>query len=126
MKKFEFVFKILNILKDTLYVGAMDRLIRVGSATNLTLADCERDSIYMEATNVANCVSKGKSRDYDCRNHIRVIQPIGDGSRLYVCGTNAHSPKDQVIYANLTKLARHEFYPGEHYLPIFTSFVEKQ
>ena len=39
----------------------------------------------------------GKSRDFDCRNHIRVIQPIGeDGDKLYVCGTNAHSPKDQV------------------------------
>lgn len=34
---------------------------------------------------------------YDCRNHVRVIQPMGDGSRLYVCGTNAHNPKDWVI-----------------------------
>lgn len=28
---------------------------------------------------------------------MRVIQPMGDGSRLYVCGTNAHNPKDWVI-----------------------------
>lgn len=34
---------------------------------------------------------------FDCRNHIRVIQSMGDGSRLYVCGTNAHNPKDWVI-----------------------------
>ena len=37
------------------------------------------------------------SQFYDCRNHVRVIQPMGDGSRLYVCGTNAHNPKDWVI-----------------------------
>ena len=96
---------------DILYVGGMDRLMRI-DAKNVSNADCERDTMHLEANNVANCVSKGKSRDYDCRNHIRVIQPIGDGDRIYVCGTNGHSPKDQVIYSNLTKLARHEFYPG--------------
>nr|CAD7442261.1 unnamed protein product [Timema bartmani] len=49
---------------------------------------------------------------FDCRNHIRVIQPMGDGTRLYLCGTNAHSPKDWVIYSNLTHLPRHEFVAG--------------
>ena len=38
---------------------------------------------------------------YDCRNHVRVIQPMGDGSRLYVCGTNAHNPKDWVINVSI-------------------------
>jgi hypothetical protein len=38
---------------------------------------------------------------FDCRNHIRVIQPMGDGGRLYMCGTNAHSPKDWVIYVSI-------------------------
>lgn len=37
---------------------------------------------------------------------------MGDGSRLYVCGTNAHSPKDWVLYSNLTHLPRHEYVPG--------------
>lgn len=37
---------------------------------------------------------------YDCRNHVRVIQPIGDGTQLYICGTNAHNPKDWVIYVS--------------------------
>ncbi|KAG8177389.1 hypothetical protein JTE90_015943 [Oedothorax gibbosus] len=62
--------------------------------------------------NVANCVSKGKSERYDCRNHIRVIQPIGDGSKLYLCGTNAHNPRDLVIYGNLSHLAPGEKFPG--------------
>ncbi|KAI5696128.1 hypothetical protein M8J75_008563 [Diaphorina citri] len=66
----------------------------------------------LEPSNVLNCVSKGKSDHFDCRNHIRVIQPIGDGSRLYVCGTSAHNPKDWVIYNNLTHLGRHEHVPG--------------
>ena len=26
---------------------------------------------------------------------------MGDGSRLYMCGTNAHSPKDWVIYVSI-------------------------
>ena len=54
---------------------------------------------------------RGKSESYDCRNHLRVIQKI-DKDRLYICGTNAHSPKDMVIYSNLTHLARHEFFAG--------------
>ncbi|KAI8432264.1 hypothetical protein MSG28_004702 [Choristoneura fumiferana] len=72
----------------------------------------DRDSINLEPSNVAQCVSKGKSEHFDCRNHVRVIQPMGDGSRLYVCGTNAHSPKDWVLYSNLTHLPRREYVPG--------------
>lgn len=37
---------------------------------------------------------------FDCRNHVRVIQPMENGKRLYVCGTNAHNPKDYVIYVS--------------------------
>ncbi|CAG9764633.1 unnamed protein product [Ceutorhynchus assimilis] len=49
---------------------------------------------------------------FDCRNHIRVIQSMGNGDRLYVCGTNAHNPKDWVINANLTHLSRNIFVHG--------------
>lgn len=41
---------------------------------------------------------------FDCRNHIRVIQPMGDGNRLYMCGTNAHNPKDWVIYVSTSSI----------------------
>ncbi|GIY92151.1 hypothetical protein CEXT_675802 [Caerostris extrusa] len=88
------------------------------------------DALFLDPQNVANCVSKGKSERYDCRNHIRVIQPIGDGSKLYLCGTNAHNPRDLVIYdvtslifdnyifllfntsGNLSYLAPNEHFPG--------------
>lgn len=101
----------LDESRNSLYVGAMDRLVRV-HLSNISLTECARDSLLLEPSNAANCVSKGKSENYDCRNHIRVIQPIGDGDRLYVCGTNAHNPRDQVVYANLTSLGRHEYVPG--------------
>ncbi|XP_056647935.1 semaphorin-2A isoform X1 [Diorhabda sublineata] len=96
---------------ETLYVGAMDRVYRL-NLSNINQSSCERDALNLEPTNVASCVSKGKSEHFDCRNHIRVIQSMGDGSRLYVCGTNAHNPKDWVINANLTHLPRNTFVPG--------------
>merc|ERR1712110_943527 len=89
----------------------MDRLVKIENLQNISETDCS-SSMILKANSVPNCISRGKSMEYDCRNHIRVIAPIGDGSRLYICGTNAHSPKDEVIYANLTHLARNEFYPG--------------
>ncbi|TRY62769.1 hypothetical protein TCAL_00852 [Tigriopus californicus] len=96
---------------DALFVGGMDRVYKLNAA-NITHSDCDKDMVYIPSSSTVNCISKGKSADFDCKNHIRVIQPIADGSRLYVCGTNAHQPKDHVLYANLTHLARHEFYPG--------------
>ncbi|XP_054160696.1 semaphorin-2A-like isoform X2 [Oppia nitens] len=102
----------LNINRDTLYVGAMDRIYRL-NLNNINKTRCESDSLSLEPNNVASCVSKGKSELYDCRNHIRVIQPIGsDSNNLYICGTNAHNPKDWVINANLTLLSSHESFPG--------------
>ncbi|XP_077297385.1 semaphorin-2A-like [Arctopsyche grandis] len=101
----------VDVERDTLYLGAMDRIYKL-NLTDVRQSHCERDSLPLEPSNVAQCVSKGKSEHFDCRNHIRVIQPIGDGQRLYVCGTNAHSPKDWVLYLNLTHLPRHEYIPG--------------
>ncbi len=96
--------------EETLYAGAMDALFRLDPA-NVSSADCVADTLSLPASNAASCVSRGKDEDYDCRNHIRVVQTVA-GGRLYVCGTNAHSPRDLVVHANLTRLARHEFYPG--------------
>ncbi|KAL1385393.1 hypothetical protein pipiens_012915, partial [Culex pipiens pipiens] len=64
------------------------------------MTSCERDAIVLDPTSsdIRNCVSKGKSEMFDCKNHIRVIQPMDNGNRLYICGTNAHNPKDVVIY----------------------------
>ncbi|XP_030758348.1 semaphorin-2A isoform X2 [Sitophilus oryzae] len=101
----------LDTKRDALYVGAMDRLYRL-NLSNINQSSCERDALNLEPGNVASCVSKGKTEHFDCRNHIRVIQSMGNGDRLYVCGTNAHNPKDWVINANLTHLSRNTFVPG--------------
>ncbi|XP_048526346.1 semaphorin-2A isoform X1 [Dendroctonus ponderosae] len=101
----------MDVKRDALYVGAMDRIYRL-NLSNINQSSCERDALNLEPSNVANCVSKGKTEHFDCRNHIRVIQSMGNGDRLYVCGTNAHNPKDWVINANLTHLSRNIFVHG--------------
>ncbi|EEB16176.1 conserved hypothetical protein [Pediculus humanus corporis] len=93
----------LDEKRNSLYVGAMDKLFKL-KLNSISHSSCERDSLSLEPSDVGNCVSKGKSEYFDCRNHVRVIQAIGDGSRFYVCGTNAHNPKDWVIYVSLNYL----------------------
>ena len=81
----------LDETRDILYVGGMDRLVKIENLQNISETDCSRNSMILKANSIPNCISRGKSIEYDCRNHIRVIAPIGDdGSRLYICGTNAH------------------------------------
>ena len=67
----------LDEAAQALYIGGMDRLIKVTHLNNISLTNCEADSMRLEADNVANCVSRGKSEEFDCKNHIRVIQAIG-------------------------------------------------
>ena len=49
----------LDERNDALYVGGMDRVIKV-DARNVSRTDCERDTMHMEATAVAECVGKGR------------------------------------------------------------------
>ncbi|KAL7050696.1 hypothetical protein ACKWTF_004184 [Chironomus riparius] len=97
---------------EALYVGAMDRILKL-HLDDISRTSCERDHILLEPTSsdVRNCISKGKSQHFDCRNHIRVLQPM-EGNRLYICGTYAHNPKDYIIFTNLTHLPRSELLPG--------------
>ncbi|XP_055308240.1 semaphorin-2A-like [Sitodiplosis mosellana] len=86
--------------RDALYVGAMNRVYRL-NLKNISLSGCEKNHLLLEPTesDVRDCISKGKTQRFECRNHIRVIQSMENGNRLYICGTNAHSPKDYVIYS---------------------------
>ena len=99
----------LHSKTDTLYVGAMDKIFRL-NLTNIRQANCDRDSLTISADS-SNGI-KCRSEEFDCRNHIKVIQPVGDGNRLYICGTNAYSPKDWMIYTNLTHVSLNEYVPG--------------
>lgn len=57
---------------------------------------------------------------FECRNHIRVIQSMENGNRLYICGTNAHNPKDYVIYVSLKGRDKYFSSPSELFLVIFS------
>lgn len=78
----------------------MDKVFKI-PMVNINRTRCDLDSIELSPDHINHCVSKGKSLDYDCRNHIRVVQVIESSNinsyKLYVCGTNAHSPKDYII-----------------------------
>ncbi|XP_076322862.1 semaphorin-2A-like isoform X2 [Tachypleus tridentatus] len=100
----------LDPRKDVMYVGAMDKVFRM-NLKNINRTHCKEDALTLEPSNVASCVSKGKSEYYDCRNHVRVIQPV-EGGKLYICGTNAHNPMDWVVHTNLTHLWNHQVFPG--------------
>uniref|UniRef100_A0A8D8XHJ2 Semaphorin-2A n=2 Tax=Cacopsylla melanoneura TaxID=428564 RepID=A0A8D8XHJ2_9HEMI len=99
--------------RDALYVGAMDKVFKL-NLSNISQTKCESDQLTFDSdkNSVDACVSRGKSEHFECKNHIRIIQPIGDGSRLFVCGTGAHAPKTHVINNDLTHLDRGVHMPG--------------
>uniref|UniRef100_A0A8C5XB13 Semaphorin 4D n=2 Tax=Microcebus murinus TaxID=30608 RepID=A0A8C5XB13_MICMU len=74
---------------DTLYVGAREAVFAV-SALNVSEKQHE---VYWKVSEdkKAKCAEKGKSKQTECLNYIRVLQPLGSEA-LYVCGTNAFQP----------------------------------
>lgn len=85
--------------REVLFVGGMDKVFRL-NLVNINRTKCNDRTLTSNPNVVVSCVYKGKREDYECRNHIKVIQPIGDGSKLYICGTNAQNPRDLEIYSN--------------------------
>nr|XP_042134417.1 semaphorin-4D isoform X4 [Peromyscus maniculatus bairdii] len=75
--------------KDTLYVGAREAVFAV-NALNVSKKQHE---VYWKVSEEkkAKCAEKGKSKQTECLNYIRVLQPLGT-TALYVCGTNAFQP----------------------------------
>lgn len=75
--------------EDTLYVGAREAVFAV-SALNISQKQHEVYWAVSEEKKV-KCAEKGKSKQTECLNYIRVLQPLSSTS-LYVCGTNAFQP----------------------------------
>ncbi|XP_021509993.1 semaphorin-4D isoform X4 [Meriones unguiculatus] len=75
--------------KDTLYVGAREAVF----ALNALDVSEKQQEVYWKVSEdkKAKCAEKGKSKQTECLNYIRVLQPLGSTS-LYVCGTNAFQP----------------------------------
>ncbi|XP_036596840.1 semaphorin-4D isoform X6 [Trichosurus vulpecula] len=80
---------LLSKIKDTLYIGAREVIFAVNS---LNIAEKQHE-VYWKVTEdkKAKCSEKGKSKQTECLNYIRVLQHLND-TVLYVCGTNAFQP----------------------------------
>ncbi|XP_077326078.1 semaphorin-4D isoform X3 [Lithobates pipiens] len=80
--------------KDVLYIGAREVIFAVNS---LDISEKKHEA-YWKATEEKSkeCVRKGKSKQTECLNYIRVLQPLNENT-LYVCGTNAFHPSCDIL-----------------------------
>ncbi|XP_075456061.1 semaphorin-4D isoform X4 [Ascaphus truei] len=86
---FNYSTLLLSEDQDVLYVGAREVIFAVNS---LDIAEKQHE-VYWKVTDEksSECARKGKSRQTECLNYIRVLQPLNNNA-LYVCGTNAFQP----------------------------------
>ncbi|XP_077513118.1 semaphorin-2A-like [Amblyomma americanum] len=93
----------LNESGGHLYVGAMEKLFKL-PLENITSQPFKELDLPAESGSVTRCaIYTGQlklGKDVDCRNHVREVHPIRDGSTLYVCGTNARAPTDWQVQAD--------------------------
>ncbi|XP_069369719.1 semaphorin-4D isoform X3 [Paralichthys olivaceus] len=81
---------LLSEKKDALYVGAREAIFEL-SKKNVTVRNNKAQWTVAENP-LLMCTLKGKSKERDCLNYIRVLQVVDD-ERLYVCGTHAFQPR---------------------------------
>ncbi|CAK6955937.1 semaphorin-4D [Scomber scombrus] len=93
---FNYSTLLLSEKKDALYVGAREAVFEL-SKKNVTIRNNKVQWTVAEVP-MMMCTLKGKSKERDCLNYIRVLQVVDD-ERLYVCGTHAFQP--QCDYLNL-------------------------
>ncbi|CAI9539830.1 unnamed protein product [Staurois parvus] len=75
--------------KNVLYIGAREVIFAVNS---LNISEKKHEAYWKASEEKSKeCVRKGKSRQTECLNYIRVLQPLNENT-LYVCGTNAFHP----------------------------------
>ncbi|XP_040272886.1 semaphorin-4D isoform X1 [Bufo bufo] len=89
-----------------LYIGAREVIFAVNSQN---ISDKKHEA-YWKVTEGKNeeCSRKGKSKQTECLNYIRVLQPFNE-SALFVCGTNAFQPVCDILeLKNFKLLGRNE------------------
>ncbi|XP_076019731.1 semaphorin-4D-like [Genypterus blacodes] len=92
--------------RDALYVGAREAIFEL-SKKNVAVRHKKAQWAVAEAE-VTMCFMKGKSKEKDCLNYIRVLQVL-DNERLYVCGTHAFQPQcDYLSLSDFTLAGRAE------------------
>nr|XP_016846458.1 PREDICTED: semaphorin-4D isoform X3 [Anolis carolinensis] len=86
---FNYSTLLLNEYKDILYVGAREVIFALNS---LNISEKKQEVFWKVTENQkTRCAEKGKSKQTECLNYIRVLQQLSDTS-LYICGTNAFQP----------------------------------
>ncbi|XP_017263340.1 semaphorin-4D isoform X1 [Kryptolebias marmoratus] len=93
---FNYTTLLLSEERDALYVGAREAIFEL-SKKNVTVKN-HKVQWTVTDDHMNMCTLKGKSKERDCLNYIRVLQVVDD-ERLYVCGTHAFQP--QCNYLNL-------------------------
>ncbi|XP_029472889.1 semaphorin-4D-like [Rhinatrema bivittatum] len=75
--------------ENVLYVGAREAIYAVNA---LDISELQQ-KVYWKASEdqINECVMKGKDKQTECLNYVRVLQPLKENV-LYVCGTNAFHP----------------------------------
>ncbi|XP_054842213.1 semaphorin-4D isoform X2 [Eublepharis macularius] len=88
-KTFNYSTLLLSEDKDILYVGAREVIFALNS---LNISDKQQE-VFWKVTEdkKTKCAEKGKSKQTECLNYVRVLQQLND-TFLYVCGTNAFQP----------------------------------
>ncbi|XP_032395793.1 semaphorin-4D isoform X4 [Etheostoma spectabile] len=87
---FNYSTLLLSEDRDALYVGAREAIFEL-SKKNVTVKHNKVQWTVAE-NHMLMCTQKGKSRERDCLNYIRVLQVVDD-KQLYVCGTHAFQPQ---------------------------------
>uniref|UniRef100_A0A3B4BG12 Uncharacterized protein n=1 Tax=Periophthalmus magnuspinnatus TaxID=409849 RepID=A0A3B4BG12_9GOBI len=99
---FNYTTLLLSEERDALYVGAREAIFELNK-NDITK---RHKKWTVDEQSVEKCVLKGKSKERDCLNYIRVLQ-FADKDRLFVCGTFAFTPLcDSLSLADFS-LTRH-------------------
>ncbi|XP_042542734.1 semaphorin-4D-like [Dipodomys spectabilis] len=86
---FNYSVLLLSEDQNTLYVGAREAIF----AVNVFNISQKQNEVYWKVSqgNRTECLKKDPSKEAECFNFIRVLQPL-NANLLYVCGTNAYRP----------------------------------
>ncbi|XP_036384907.1 semaphorin-4D-like isoform X2 [Megalops cyprinoides] len=87
---FNYSTLLLSEDKEVLYVGAREAIFEL-SMRNVSVR-ANKVMWKVPENHMTMCILKGKSKETDCLNYIRVLQVLDDDS-LYVCGTHAFQPQ---------------------------------
>ncbi|XP_038660685.1 semaphorin-4D isoform X2 [Scyliorhinus canicula] len=114
---------LLNEDRGVLYIGAQEAIF----AVKMTDISNKISEVYWKVTEKKQtaCAAKGKSRETECLNYIRILHEFNNES-LYVCGTYAFQPTcDYLSIKNFTLQGRQEegkgkcpFDPAQRYTSV--------